>query len=111
MSVIALKTHLQEKTPSYVEEFSSSYKRMSAEIRFMNRIIENENIEDQEKLSIILELVKISTQMLDVWAKYALALSHSKAGSITAISAELQHNSAAVPSPRSVSDEGAEHGN
>ncbi len=111
MSVIALKPHLQEKTPRYVEEFSSSYKRMSTEIRFMKRIIEDENIENQEKLSIILEFVKVSTQMLDIWAKYALALSHSKAGSKTAIPAELQSDSATVPSPHSVSDEGAEHGN
>lgn len=109
--VIALKPHQEGKIPSYVEEFSSSYKRMNAEIRFMKRIIEDENIGNQEKLSILLEFVKVSTQMLDIWAKYALALSHSKTGSKTAISAGFHSNSATVPSPRSAFDEGAEHGN
>lgn len=111
MTVIPLKFQLPDAAPSHVKKFSYSYKRMNAEMRFMKQVIEGENIANEEKLSIILDFVKVSTVMLDIWAKYALALSNSKAGSKNTVPAEIQSNPDTVPLPRSASNEGTEHGN
>lgn len=85
--------------------------RMSAEIRFMKRIVEDENIENSDKLSMMLGFVKVSAQMLDIWAKYAVALSNSKGGSkrMPPDGALADHDS--PPPSHHDSNEGTEHGN
>lgn len=113
MSIIDLQSHVLLKKSRDVEAFTQSITRVNSEIKFMKDIIEKSQINDNDKIAILSNFIRIFELSFKSLVTYYSVAYKDIAEQFTVAGEHLPADGGEQPgtSPRSDTADGADHGN